>query len=246
MSDSYEFATHTSYWESRQVSWDSYIEVRGNRYSVPAPLVGHRASVRLTLDGVVRIYDGETPVAEHRLQPATQGWVTVPAHHTALWRQALEVERRPLAVYEEVASWQLASLLDRLKMEHLQAQLDPICEQASKADLDYKAFLAQALDVEWRGRYQHGVESRLKQARFPWVKTVDQFDLAFQPSIDRKVIPELAGLSFLERTENVVLLGPPGVGKTHLGIALGVKAVLTPRPPTKDRRPRPSSSFSLP
>ena len=54
---------------------------------------------------------------------------------------------------------QLASLLDRLKMEHLQAQLDPICEQASKADLDYKAFLAQALDVEWRGRYQHGVES---------------------------------------------------------------------------------------
>ena len=120
---------------------------------------------------------------------------------------------------------QLASLLDRLKMEHLQAQLDPICEQASKADLDYKAFLAQVLDVEWRGRYQHGVESRLKQARFPWVKTVDQFDFAFQPSIDRKVIRELAGLSFLERTENVVLLGPPGVGKTHLGIALGVKAV---------------------
>ena len=107
---------------------------------------------------------------------------------------------------------QLASLLDRLKMEHLQAQLDPICEQASKADLDYKAFLAQALDVEWRGRYQHGVESRLKQARFPWVKTVDQFDFVFQPSIDRKVTRELAGLSFLERTENVVLLGPPGGG----------------------------------
>ena len=120
---------------------------------------------------------------------------------------------------------QLATLLERLKMEHLLAQLDPLCEQASKADLDYKAFLAQALDVEWRGRYQHGVESRLKQARFPWVKTVDQFDFAFQPSIDRKVIRELAGLSFLERTENVVLLGPPGVGKTHLAIALGVKAV---------------------
>ena len=45
---------------------------------------------------------------------------------------------------------QLTTLLDRLKMEHLQAQLDPICEQASKADLDYKAFLTQALDVEWR------------------------------------------------------------------------------------------------
>ena len=94
----------TSYWESRQVSWDSYIEVRGNRYSVPAPLVGRRVTVRITLDGVVRIYDGDTPVAEHRLQPVTQGWVTVPAHHTALWRQALEVERRPLRVYEEVTS----------------------------------------------------------------------------------------------------------------------------------------------
>ena len=94
----------TSYWESRQVSWDSYIEVRGNRYSVPAPLVGRRVTVRITLDGVVRIYDGDMPVAEHRLQPATEGWVTVPAHHTALWRQALEVERRPRAVYEEVVS----------------------------------------------------------------------------------------------------------------------------------------------
>ena len=57
------------------------------------------------------------------------------------------------------------------------------------------------------------------------MKTVDQFDFGFQPSIDRKVIRQLTGLSFVERTENVVRLGPPGVGKTHLGIALGVKAV---------------------
>ena len=120
---------------------------------------------------------------------------------------------------------QLVSLLEKLKMEHLTGQLDAVCEQASKRDLGFKEFLTEALIVEWKGRHQKGVESRLGQARFPWVKTLEQFDLSFQPSIDRKVVRELAGLGFVERTENVIFLGPPGVGKTHLAIALGVKAV---------------------
>ena len=120
---------------------------------------------------------------------------------------------------------ELSLLLERLRMDHLEAQLDGICEQAAKGDLDDKGFLAQALEAEWRGRYQRGVESRLKLARFPWIKTLEQFDFDFQPCIDRKVIRELAGLSFVERAENVVLLDPPGVGKTPLAVALGVKAV---------------------
>lgn len=68
------------------------------------------------------------------------------------------------------------------------------------------------------------MESRLKQARLPWVKTLEQFDFSFQPGIDRKVVRELAGLAFVERSVNVILLDPPGVGKTHLTVALGVKA----------------------
>jgi DNA replication protein DnaC len=120
---------------------------------------------------------------------------------------------------------ELTTLLERMKMEHLLAQLDGVCEQAAKGDLDFKGFLARALETEWHGRYQRGVEGRLKQARLPWIKTLDQFDFDFQPSIDRKVVRELAGGSFIERAHNVVLLGPPGVGKTHLAIALGVKAV---------------------
>lgn len=99
-------------------------------------------------------------------------------------------------------------------MEHLPAQLDGVCEHAAKGDLDYKGFLTQALEAEWRGRHQRGVESRLKLARLPWIKSLDQFDFDFQPSIDRKQVRELAGLSFVERAENDVLLGPPGVGKT--------------------------------
>jgi DNA replication protein DnaC len=120
---------------------------------------------------------------------------------------------------------ELTTLLERMKMEHLLAQLDGVCEQAAQGDADYKTFLARALETEWRGRYQRSVEGRLKQARLPWVKTLDQFDFDFQPSIDRKQIRELAGLTFIDRAQNVVLLGPPGVGKTHLAVALGLKAV---------------------
>jgi len=120
---------------------------------------------------------------------------------------------------------ELTALLGKLRMDHLEAQLDAVCEQAAQHQLDYKTFLNQALATEWQGRYQKGIEARLQQARFPWVKTLEQFEFDFQPSLDRRVVRELSGLSFVERAHNVIVLGPPGVGKTHLAIALGVKAV---------------------
>jgi len=104
---------------------------------------------------------------------------------------------------------ELAALFTKMKLEHLEAQLDSVCEQAAKRELDYKAFLTEALGTEWQGRALKGTEVRLKQARFPVMKTVETFDFAFQPSIDRQVVRELAGLAFLERAENVILLGPP-------------------------------------
>lgn len=119
---------------------------------------------------------------------------------------------------------ELVSLLDKLRMEHLGSQLDTVCEQAAKRELDYRQFLTEALQAEWQGRHLRGYESRLAQARFPWVKTIEQFDFRFQPSLDKKVIRDLAGGGFVDRAENVIFLGPPGVGKTHLAIALGVKA----------------------
>jgi transposase len=95
----------TSYWETRQVGWDGYIEVRGNRYSVPAELAGQVVAVRIGLDDQLRVYAGERLVATHRLQNAQKGWVTRSEHHAALWEKTLGVERRPLDVYEEVATW---------------------------------------------------------------------------------------------------------------------------------------------
>jgi DNA replication protein DnaC len=120
---------------------------------------------------------------------------------------------------------ELDRLLAKLKMDHLEAQLDTVCEQAAQQELDYKSFLTRALSTEWQGRHLRGIETRLRQARFPWVKTLDEFDFDFQPSLDRKQVRELAGQSYVERAHNVVILGPPGVGKTHLAVSLGVKAV---------------------
>ena len=95
----------TSYFETRQVSWDGYIEVRGNRYSVPGDLVGRTVAVRIGLDDHLRIFTGDYLVAAHRLQKASEGWVTVGEHHAQLWREALQVERRSLATYQEAATW---------------------------------------------------------------------------------------------------------------------------------------------
>jgi transposase len=95
----------TAYLETRQVAWDSYIDVRGNRYSVPGELAGQAVTVRIGLDDSLRVYAGERLVARHRLQNTRQGWGTVPEHHTGLWDKTLGVERRELAVYAEAAAW---------------------------------------------------------------------------------------------------------------------------------------------
>ena len=118
----------------------------------------------------------------------------------------------------------LDSLFEALKFDHLAPQCDALQEQATKKDLGYRELLTEALACEWRGRKQKGTEARLAQARLPWLKTLEQFDFTFQPSIDRKVVRELSTLGFVGRAENVVLLGPPGVGKTHLAIGLAIKA----------------------
>lgn len=93
----------TSYYELRRVAYDSYIDVRGNRYSVPADLVGQRVAVRIGLDDTLRVYQAETLVATHLLRARQAGWSTLPEHHTDLWKDTLKVEQRSLAVYAEVS-----------------------------------------------------------------------------------------------------------------------------------------------
>ena len=106
---------------------------------------------------------------------------------------------------------ELTALLTKLKMDYLEAQLETVCEPAAKRELDYPSFLTEALNVEWQGRAQRGQEARLRQARFPWLKTLEQFDFDFQPSLDRKLVRELATASFVAWGSNAIILGPPGV-----------------------------------
>jgi len=93
----------TSYYELRRVAWDGYIDVRGNRYSVPAHLVGQQVAVRIGLDSALRVYLAETLVATHTLRSVQEGWSTLAEHHAELWKETLKVEQRSLTVYEEVS-----------------------------------------------------------------------------------------------------------------------------------------------
>jgi hypothetical protein len=92
----------TSYRERRLVHWDGYIDVRGNRYSVPAHLCGKDVLVRISLDGRLSVYAGDIRVAEHSLRNVSEGWVSVRNHHQDLWQSTFTVQRRDLSVYEEV------------------------------------------------------------------------------------------------------------------------------------------------
>ena len=93
----------TSYLEYRQVAWDGYIDVRGNRYSIPPGLVGQRVTVRIGLDGLLRVFQADQLVTSHTLKSRQEGWSTFREHQSEMWKQTLpSVEQRSLAVYEEV------------------------------------------------------------------------------------------------------------------------------------------------
>jgi len=92
----------TSYRERRLVGFDGYIDVAGNRYSVPDDHRAREVAVRIGLDGRLRVFAGDELVCEHMLKDRTEGWSTVPGHHARLWKETLNAQHRDLSVYEEV------------------------------------------------------------------------------------------------------------------------------------------------
>lgn len=120
--------------------------------------------------------------------------------------------------YEEKAS----SGLTHLGLEVACGQLDSACQRAAAEDWSYSHFLGFLLEAEIDARRQRTVRLNLQFSKLPYLKRVADFDFAVQPSVDRRIIEELSTGRFLSEGRNIVFLGPPGVGKTHLAIALGV------------------------
>jgi DNA replication protein DnaC len=115
-----------------------------------------------------------------------------------------------------------AEALKQLGLTVALGQLDTAGQQAAAGAWSYSHFLGYLLEGELAERHRKSVELNLQFARFPYTKRLEDFDFAAQPSVDRRLIEELATGRYLYEGRNLVLLGPPGVGKTHLAIALGI------------------------
>ena len=127
---------------------------------------------------------------------------------------------QPVLVEERVRAG-----LDRLRLPRMAEVLERMCQEATRQNRSYMEFLDELLSEEQRARYERNVAIKTRLAHLPYHKTMGEFDYSFQPSVDKKQIAELLGLRFVEHAENVVLLGPPGVGKTHIAVALALEAI---------------------
>jgi len=114
--------------------------------------------------------------------------------------------------------------LEALKMKNTLEILDNYLERAVAENLNIVEVLDHIFSEEAKSKRRRAYEKQIQMSGFPIKKTLDDFDFSFQPSIDKRQIDELATMRFLENGENVVFLGPPGVGKTHLASALGLVA----------------------
>ncbi len=120
---------------------------------------------------------------------------------------------------------QIKADLDYLKLTRTGEVFAQLAEEAHTSKEDPLEFLAKIVSYEVDATRQRRLSARLRFAHFPFRKTIEEFDFDFQPSIDPKVVSDLAELDFVRAGHPILLLGRPGCGKSHIGIALGIKAV---------------------
>src|SRR5713226_5793236 len=115
--------------------------------------------------------------------------------------------------------------LKHLGLTQLEKALPALYETARQEQWTYETFMNRAIAAEIEGRDRRAAERRMTAARLPAIKTLEAFDFPFQPDLSERLLWELADLSFVQSATNVVFLVPPGTGKTHLSLALTVKAL---------------------
>jgi len=118
----------------------------------------------------------------------------------------------------------IAAYCKILRLPQIASEFEKEAINASKTKMSYQEYLYTLLQHQVLVRTDNSMNAKIKKARFPFIKTLEEFDFSFQPQIDDKLIRELANLNSLTRAENLLFIGPPGVGKTHLAIAIDMKA----------------------
>lgn len=118
----------------------------------------------------------------------------------------------------------LKTQLKRLSLHTIAQIFEEEATKAAKSEMSYTAFLSRLIDEEIVAKTDRSVNARVSKAKFPMLRTLEEFDFAFQPALSASRLRELAELGFLARAENIVFVGRPGVGKTHLSIALALRA----------------------
>lgn len=125
----------------------------------------------------------------------------------------------------EIVRARVTDAMQRLRLGSVADRLDALLAEAARKEPTYLDFLDGILRDELDAKQKRRVTMGIKIAHFPVVKTLEEFDFKFQPSLDAKLVRELATGHFIRQAENVLLFGPPGVGKTHVGIAVGRAAI---------------------
>ena len=197
-------------------------------------------SLPLRCNMLCAYHDGKQ-IAVHRISYQKKDMVVNPVHYQKLTiKQSFDIQNTLLdkdnvidfpmkavgmtrCSMSEFTYERLRENLERLKLKNTLEILDNYLERALKDNVNIVEILGHIFSEEAKSKNRRAVEKQIQMSGFPMRKGFDDFDFGFQPSIDKRQIDELCTMRFLETAENVVFLGPPGVGKTHLATALGME-----------------------